>query len=86
MVVGEEVTVAPVSTERLPEGVHEATWDEIVDRFTVLGTVDECTQKLRELEALGVTEYNIYTTVPEPERLIETYGREVIPTFGEVAA
>ena len=60
--------------------------DEIVDRFTVLGTVDECTEKLQELEALGVSEYNIYTTIPEPERVIETYGREIIPVFTQVAA
>jgi len=60
--------------------------DEIVDRFTVLGTVDECAEKLRRLEALGVTEYNIYTTIPEPERLIETYGREIVPAFTNVPA
>jgi probable F420-dependent oxidoreductase len=60
--------------------------DEIVDRFTVLGTVDKCTEKLRRLEALGVTEYNIYTTVPEPERLIETFGREIVPAFTKIAA
>jgi probable F420-dependent oxidoreductase len=60
--------------------------DEIVDRFTVLGTVDECAEKLRRLEALGVTEYNIYTTIPEPERLIETYGREIVPAFTKIAA
>jgi probable F420-dependent oxidoreductase len=59
--------------------------DEIVDRFTVLGTVEECTAKLRELEALGVSEFNIYTTVPEPERVIETYGREIVPVFTRVA-
>jgi probable F420-dependent oxidoreductase len=60
--------------------------DEIVDRFTVLGTIDECTEKVRRLEALGVTEYNIYTTIPEPERLIETYGREIVPAFTNVPA
>ncbi len=60
--------------------------DEIVDRFTVLGTVEECTEKLKELEALGVSEYNIYTTIPEPERVIETYGREIVPVFTQVAA
>jgi probable F420-dependent oxidoreductase len=59
--------------------------DEIVDRFTVLGTVDECTERVRELESLGVTEYNIYTTIPEPEYVIETYGREIIPEFTQAA-
>jgi probable F420-dependent oxidoreductase len=60
--------------------------DEIVDRFTVLGSADECAAKLRELAELGVTEYNVYTTVPEPERVIETYGREIIPMFTEIVA
>jgi probable F420-dependent oxidoreductase len=57
--------------------------DEIVDRFTVLGPVDACRAKLRELEALGVTEFNLYTTIPEPEPVIEIYGREIIPAFAE---
>jgi probable F420-dependent oxidoreductase len=60
--------------------------DEIVDRFTVLGTADECREKVRELEALGVTEYNIYTAVPEPERVIEIYGREILPAFTKLTA
>jgi probable F420-dependent oxidoreductase len=60
--------------------------DEIVDRFTIHGSADACAAKVRELAALGVTEYNIYTTVPEPERVIETYGREIIPLFTEIAA
>ena len=34
--------------------------DEIVDRFCVLGTVDDHLAKLRELEALGVDQFNVY--------------------------
>ena len=34
--------------------------DEIVDRFCVLGTVDDHVAKLRELEALGVDQFNVY--------------------------
>jgi hypothetical protein len=37
--------------------------------------------KLRELESIGVTEFNLYTTFQGPERVIETYGHEVIPTM-----
>ena len=33
--------------------------DEVVDRFCVLGTAEACIGKLRELEALGVTQFNI---------------------------
>ena len=55
--------------------------DEIVDRFCVLGSAEECCAKLRELEQLGVTEFNFYTTIPEPEPVIEAYGRDIIPAF-----
>lgn len=55
--------------------------DEVIDRFTVIGTVAEVAEKLRRLEALGVTEFNMYTTFDSPERVIETYGRDVIPSM-----
>lgn len=55
--------------------------DEIIDRFTVIGTVAEVAEKLRELESIGVTEFNMYTTFEGPERVIEMYGRDVIPSL-----
>lgn len=60
--------------------------DEIIDRFTVLGSVAEAAEKLTQLEELGVTELNIYTTFQNPERVIETYGREIIPALAGVRA
>jgi hypothetical protein len=33
---------------------------------------------------IGVTEFNMYTTFEGPERVIETYGREVIPSMAPV--
>ncbi|HEX6262767.1 MAG TPA: TIGR03842 family LLM class F420-dependent oxidoreductase, partial [Actinomycetota bacterium] len=54
--------------------------DEIVDRFCVIGTVDECREKLRELQRLGVDQFNVYAmSVDGPDGIIETYGREIIP-------
>jgi probable F420-dependent oxidoreductase len=56
--------------------------DDIVDRFCVIGTVDACKQKLRELERLGVDQFNIYAmSVDGPEGIIKTYGEEIIPEF-----
>ncbi|HZD18130.1 MAG TPA: TIGR03842 family LLM class F420-dependent oxidoreductase [Actinomycetota bacterium] len=56
--------------------------DEIVDRFCVIGTIDECKEKLRELERLGVDQFNIYAmSVEGPDEIIETYGKEIIPEF-----
>jgi probable F420-dependent oxidoreductase len=56
--------------------------DEIVDRFCVIGTVDQCKEKLRTLEKLGVDQFNIYAmSVEGPDAIIETYGKEIIPEF-----
>jgi probable F420-dependent oxidoreductase len=60
--------------------------DEIVDRFTVIGTADACVAKLEELAAAGVTEFNLYTAVSDPEALIEAYGRDIIPRVGRASA
>jgi probable F420-dependent oxidoreductase len=56
--------------------------DEIVDRFCVIGSVDQCKEKLRTLEKLGVDQFNIYAmSVEGPDAIIETYGKEIIPEF-----
>jgi probable F420-dependent oxidoreductase len=59
--------------------------DEIVDRFCVIGTVEECAAKLRELASVGVDEFNIYPYVPQLEQVIATYGREIAPRFRAAA-
>ena len=53
--------------------------DEIVDRFCVLGTVDEHIAKLRELRALGVDQFNIYLMHDAQEATLDGYGEHVIP-------
>jgi probable F420-dependent oxidoreductase len=55
--------------------------DEIVDRFCVLGSKDQCIEKVRELEGLGVGEFNIYPHVDGILGVIETYGKEIAPEF-----
>jgi probable F420-dependent oxidoreductase len=55
--------------------------DEVVDRFCVIGPPDACIAKLKELESLGVTQFNIYSMVDDPEGLIRAFGRDVIPAF-----
>jgi probable F420-dependent oxidoreductase len=55
--------------------------DEVVDRFCVLGPADACVAKLRELEGLGVTQFNIYTMHDDPEGVIRAFGKDVIPAF-----
>ena len=55
--------------------------DDVVDRFCVIGTVDACKRKLRELNKAGVDQFNFYSMVDEPEEVIKTFGKELIPAL-----
>jgi alkanesulfonate monooxygenase SsuD/methylene tetrahydromethanopterin reductase-like flavin-dependent oxidoreductase (luciferase family) len=58
--------------------------DEICDRFCVLGSPEQAAEKLRELESIGVDQFNIYLMTEGQEETLETYGREIIPRFAGV--
>jgi alkanesulfonate monooxygenase SsuD/methylene tetrahydromethanopterin reductase-like flavin-dependent oxidoreductase (luciferase family) len=60
--------------------------DEIVDRFCVLGNVEQVTKKLEELESVGVDQFNIYLMTHKQEETLQAYGDEIIPKFSRVAA
>jgi len=60
--------------------------DEIVERFSVLGTADQCAEKLRELESVGVDQFNVYLMTHGQEETLEAYGQDIIPRFSGVAA
>jgi probable F420-dependent oxidoreductase len=64
----------------------EFVTDEICDRFCVLGNVEQATEKLRELEAVGVDQFNIYLMTHSQEETLAAYGDEIIPRFAGVAA
>jgi probable F420-dependent oxidoreductase len=55
--------------------------DETCDRFCILGTPDDHIAKLRRLEEIGVTHWNVYLMTEGQEFILETYGREIIPAF-----
>lgn len=55
--------------------------DEVVDRFCVLGTVEQVRAKLQELVNVGVTQFNIYLMSGDEPETLEVYGREIIPAF-----
>lgn len=55
--------------------------DEIIDSFSVLGTVDQHIEKLHTLKDAGVTQFNIYLDNGDEENIIATYGNEIIPKF-----
>jgi probable F420-dependent oxidoreductase len=60
--------------------------DEVTDRFCVLGEVEEHVQKLHELAAAGVDQFNIYLMNGDEEEQLERYGREIIPASAGLAA
>ena len=58
--------------------------DESVDRFCVVGTVEEHVEKLRALAAAGVDQFNIYLMNGDEEEQLEIYGREIIPALRDL--
>src|SRR4051794_25083466 len=61
--------------------------DETCDRFCILGTPEQHVEKLRHLESIGVTQWNIYLMTEHQERTLDVYGAEIIPQLtAEVAA
>jgi alkanesulfonate monooxygenase SsuD/methylene tetrahydromethanopterin reductase-like flavin-dependent oxidoreductase (luciferase family) len=59
--------------------------DEVVDRFCVIGPVEEHARKLRELADAGVDQFNIYLMNGDEEQTLEVYGREIVPAMGGVS-
>jgi probable F420-dependent oxidoreductase len=59
--------------------------DEICDRFCVLGTAEQAAEKLAQLEAIGVDQFNIYLMTHGQEETLRAYGEEIIPRFGRVS-
>ena len=55
--------------------------DEVVDRFCLVGSVDDHIARLHELESAGVDQLNIYLMNGDEEAQLELYGREIIPAL-----
>jgi probable F420-dependent oxidoreductase len=64
----------------------EFVTDEICDRFCVLGNVEQVTAKLKELEGVGVDQFNIYLMTHSQEETLAAYGDQIIPQFETVNA
>ncbi|CAN5501446.1 TIGR03842 family LLM class F420-dependent oxidoreductase [soil metagenome] len=57
--------------------------DEIVDRFCLVGPVEEQVRRLRELEALGVDQFAVYLQHDDKDGTLREYGEKVIPGIAE---
>lgn len=52
--------------------------DEIIDRFCLLGPVEQHREKLAELAALGVDQFALYLMHDNPEGTLEAYSSRII--------
>ncbi len=53
--------------------------DEIVDRFCVLGPVENHLARLKELRELGVDQFAVYLQHDDKEHTLAAYGEHIIP-------
>ncbi len=59
--------------------------DEIVDRFCLVGKVDQHIERLTTLAEAGVDQFNLYLMNGHEEEQLEIYGREIIPAMRGMA-
>ncbi|MFM8903226.1 MAG: TIGR03842 family LLM class F420-dependent oxidoreductase [Actinomycetota bacterium] len=57
--------------------------DSIVDRFCILGKVDDHLKRLKELRDLDVDQFSIYLQHDGKEQTLDAYGKHILP---EIAA
>ncbi len=60
--------------------------DEICDRFCVIGNAEQIKAKLKELEGVGVDQFNVYLMTHAQEETLAAYGSDIIPALTGVAA
>src|ERR1700687_2420260 len=55
--------------------------DEIVDRFCIVGAIDQHREKLEALRKVGVTQFNIYLMCGDEGKTLEIYASEILPHY-----
>jgi probable F420-dependent oxidoreductase len=60
--------------------------DEVIDRFCLVGPIQEHRKKLETLRSVGVTQFNIYLMCGEEEKTLDIYARDVLPHYRRAVA
>jgi probable F420-dependent oxidoreductase len=60
--------------------------DGIVDRFCLLGPVEEHVRRLQELRELGAQQFAVYLQHDAKDETLQIYGEKVIPSLAETVA
>jgi probable F420-dependent oxidoreductase len=55
--------------------------DDVVDRFCVLGTIEDHVDKLSVLKDVGVDQFNVYLMHDAMDETLDAYGREIMPAL-----
>jgi probable F420-dependent oxidoreductase len=55
--------------------------DEVIDRFCVLGPVENHLERIRELESIGVDQFSVYLMHDQMDETLQAYGEHIIPRF-----
>ncbi len=55
--------------------------DEVVDRFCILGPVENHLARLEELKSIGVDQFALYLQHDAKEETLASYGKNIIPAF-----
>src|SRR5258705_271449 len=59
--------------------------DEIVDRFCLVGPIEQHRKKLEALRKVGVTQFNIYLMCGDEEQTLDIYAQEIPPHYKTVS-
>jgi probable F420-dependent oxidoreductase len=59
--------------------------DEIVDRFCLVGPIEQHRKKLEALRKVGVTQFNIYLMCGDEEQTMDIYAQEILPHYKAVS-
>jgi alkanesulfonate monooxygenase SsuD/methylene tetrahydromethanopterin reductase-like flavin-dependent oxidoreductase (luciferase family) len=57
--------------------------DGIVDRFCIVGAVDEHVRRLEELSALGVDQFAVYLQHDDKDHTLQAYGERIAPAIAQ---
>jgi probable F420-dependent oxidoreductase len=58
---------------------------EIVDRFCLVGPIEQHRKKLEALRKVGVTQFNIYLMCGDEEQTLDIYAQEILPRYKAVS-
>ena len=55
--------------------------DYLADRLSIVGTVEDCIQRMKELESLGANQLFFYTALADKQCLLRHVAQDVIPAL-----